>query len=661
MLLGLLVVLGFLGALTLIQALSARAPLEDARAAMEGGRGQVLAGDIATAEASFSQAEQHFETGLGEASHPLIRLFSYLPVIGRTPDAVINMAEAGLLTARAARLTTAALNDLPGGLGDLAPKEGALPIDALEEMAPALERAGSLVDRAVGLLEKTETGLLFGPVAEAREELAVELPDAQSTIRSAAALAREMPAFLGGDGTRRYFFGAQNPAELRGTGGFIGAYSILTVEDGRLDFGPFLPIQSLGDRMVPAPPPPNPDFLERYRRFGGTGFWLNINMTADFPSAGHAIEALYAESEGDQLDGTIVADPMAYAALLGITGPVDIPAAGRAIDATTAVPFLTNEAYVAFPDSVQRKKVLGESAKLVLERFLQEGAAADPVGAARTLLQTAADGHILLHAADEETQEAFEVAGIAGQLRNPEGDYLGVFNNNAAANKVDYYMDTAIRYQVELDSDGSANASTSIELSNSAPTEGLPVYIIGPYDRRFIAGENRTYVSSYYAEGSTLESFRAPEELIEVIGSQEELGHPVFSTFIRTESGDSSRLEYETSLPEGWDDVEGLGRYTLLYQGQNTIRPTQLEVEVRLPEGASLVSSSPPFVVEGDRAVWTGTPGQELRFELAFEREGGTSPVAIASIVAVALIVLGLASLFFLGRRQTRVEPGRSV
>ena len=649
-----MLLLGILGVLTLMQALRAQGPLEDARAAMEAGRGQLLAGDIATAEASFSQAAQHFETGLDRARHPLIRLASYLPLLGRTPDAVDRMAEAGLLVARAARLTTAAVNDLPGGIGDLAPKDGALPVDILADMSPALDEAEELVDRAVALLEETETSLLVGPVAEARKELAVELPDAQRTITSAAALAREMPGFLGGEGPRHYFFGAQNPAELRGTGGFIGAYSILTVEDGRLEFGPFLPIQSLNQRLNPSPPPPNPDFEERYERFGGTGFWENINMTADFPSAAHAIETLYAESEGEQLDGTILADPFAYSALLGVTGPVDIPSAGRAIDSTTAVPFLTNEAYVVYTDSAQRKAVLGESAKLVMERFMQEGAAADPVAAARTLLQTAANGNLLFHAADEETQEAFEVAGIAGQLKNPEGDYLGVFSNNAAANKVDYYMDTSIRYEVTLDADGSAAALTSVELTNSAPTEGLPAYIIGPFDKRFVAGENRSFVSSYYAEGSQLDKFSAPEELIEVIGSQEELGHPVFSTFIRTESGGSSRLDYETSLPEGWEAVGGSGRYTLMYQGQNTIRPAQLQVLVHLPQGASLVSSSPPFVVDGETAVWTGAPGQELRFDLAFERGEGTSPLAISGIIVAVLLVAGLITFSIVRRRQPR-------
>ena len=195
--------LGVLGALTLMQATSARKRLEEARASMQAGRDLLLAGDILAAEGAFSTAETAFQDGLEKARHPLIRIASYLPLIGRTPDAVDAMGQAGVLTARAARLTTSAVNDLPGGLGDLAPKDGALPVDVLADMAPSLQRASELVNEATSLLEETETSLLLGPVAAAREELAVELPQAQRTLEAAAALASEMPALLGAEGTRR--------------------------------------------------------------------------------------------------------------------------------------------------------------------------------------------------------------------------------------------------------------------------------------------------------------------------------------------------------------------------------------------------------------------------------------------------------------------------
>ena len=36
-----------------------------------------------------------------------------------------------------------------------------------------------------------------------------------------------------------------------------------------------------------------------------------------------------------------------------------------------------------------------------------------------------------------------------------------------------------------------------VTLENGAPSSGLPAQVIGPYDERFQAGENRTYVSVY--------------------------------------------------------------------------------------------------------------------------------------------------------------------
>ena len=48
---------------------------------------------------------------------------------------------------------------------------------------------------------------------------------------------------------------------------------------------------------------------------------------------------------GDRLDGVILADPFAEAALLQATGPVSIPGYDIEIDADNVVPFTTNEAF----------------------------------------------------------------------------------------------------------------------------------------------------------------------------------------------------------------------------------------------------------------------------------------------------------------------------
>ena len=584
---------------------------------MEGGRDALLAGDLRTARHAFAAAEASFAEGRALARHPVIRLVSYLPYLGRTPDTVDGLAASGELVARGAHVATSAVFELPGGLGDLAPKEGAVPVDALEQIAPALDEGLRLLLRANEELHRTESSFLLPQVAEARSELEIELADAIISLSKGAALAREMPEFLGADGRRRYFLGAQNPAELRGTGGFIGSYTILTVNDGRIHLGPFAAIQDLPNLKIKDDiPVPNESFGRRYRPFGSHVFWFNINLTPDFPSAAQMIETLYSEVRGEDLDGAILVDPFAFQALLGITGPVEVPGTGFALSSENAVSFLTNEAYSAFTDQNTRKLILGAAAGLVFDRFLELGAANDPVGAARTLIDVAAQGHLLLHSADPGIQRSFERAGIAGALLQPEGDFLGVFSNNFAGNKIDYFLDTTIRYRVKLKPDGSASAVASVELKNDAPLEGQPQYVIGPYREEFKAGENRTYLSTYCAAGCRLESFRGGTRFH--IGSDKELGHPVFSRYVVTRSGETATLEYEWTLPEGWERRVGTGRYQLWFQGQPTIRPTQLKLEIVAPGGAVMTRGSPGLSMEGKRAEWSGETGNLEHFEVEF-------------------------------------------
>jgi hypothetical protein len=645
----LLILLGLvalLAVLAVIPALAARSHLEDARSAMEQGRERLLDGDTRKAEADFVSAEQSFASGLADIRNPFVRLVSFLPILGRSPDTTEAIARAGGHVAQAARETVAAINGLPDGLAGFAPRNGTLPVDSFAQLAPTLQRAGSLLGRAGATLRGSERTLLLGPVGEARAEFESELVEADETIRSAELLSRTLPSFLGGDGPKRYFFGAQNPAELRGTGGFLGAFSILTIDKGRLTFGPFLPVHDLANVSADAVEAPNLSYARRYSRFGSASFWPNINITPDFPSSAQAIETLYEMVEGVPLDGTIVADPFALQALLKVAGPVEVPSVGETIDADNAIPFLTKEAYARFETGEERKRVLGDAARAVFDRFINEAATEDPVGAARALIRSAADGHVLLHAADPEVNAAFEIAGVGGALQNPDGDFLGVIANSAALGKLDYYLEPSIRYAVRLHSDGSASATATVRLSNTAPEQ---VSVTGPHEE-FAPGENRTYVSTYCAAGCRIQSFKGTGEAKEV-ETELELGHPVFSTFATTLSGETSVLEYRWTVP---DALVG-NRYALTFQGQPTIQSTQLEVDIQVPDGISIVSTSPRMEVEGNRAVWSGEAERLMRFDVALQRPlSERAWGVVVRFIAVALIVFVYVWARWLRRTEQR-------
>jgi hypothetical protein len=609
------------GGLALV--LPARQPLLDGRDAMIAGRDRLLVGDAAGAGRSFARAEAAFRDAGDRLGNPLTTLASFVPIAGRTPDAVTAGAEAGVLIARAGRVVAGAAGDLPGGVGTLAPRDGVIPIDPFRRLAGPLTEARDLVAVAGRIVAEAPRRLVPGPVADAVEQLDRATGQALRALGAGAAMSRALPAFLGEDGPRRYLVAAQNPAELRGTGGIVGSYAILSVEDGRLDLGPFLDVGTLPVPNLASIELPTPEYGRIYGDYLERGAWSNANMTPDVPTAATVLERLYRGATGSSVDGAILADPHALARLMQVSGPQSVPGTDLSIDAGTLVPFATNEAYSLLTDSADRKRVLGAVAAAVLRRFLGSGASADPVGAGQALIEAAADGHLVLHATDPQVQARFEAAGVAASLSAPRGDFLSVVVNNAGANKIDFYAHRTVRYEATLLPGGSATTTARVTVDNEAPSEGQPAYVIGPY--HFLRGdaqpgENLMLVSTYCAPGCRLDRF-LENGRAEGVAPGEELGYPFFLSGLRIPSGGRADLEYGWRVPRAWEGDEYGGTYRLTVRGQPTINPTRLEVEVRIPPGMRVVGTAPGMRVAGDRVTWTGTAGDVSTFEVEFSRK----------------------------------------
>jgi hypothetical protein len=605
------------GVLMMFPILAGRARMVEGRDAILLARQALLSGDADSARKAFLRAESAFLRARAWAENPVIDVIGYLPILGRTPDATSALAEAGSLVARAGAEIADAVDRLPGGISSLGPVDGVIRTDHLERLARPLERAEPLVEQAQSAVRSSPATWLLGPVARARNEFVEQLDEAERAVDASAALTRTLPGFLGRDGVRRYFVGAQNPAELRGTGGFIGAYGMLTARNGHVRIADFRPITVLRDVHTGRIEAPNESYASRYEPFGGAGFWRNINMTPDFPSAAEAIENLYHRTTGVRLDGTVLADPFALSALLRVTGSTNIPGIGVTVDADNVVPYVTNEAFADIADSDQRKEVLGEVAEGVFNRFLS--GTAEPAAAARALVDAASQGHLLLHARNPVLQSGFDTAGLSGRLPSVGGDFLAVVANNAAGNKMDFYAERSVSYDVRLAEGGSAGSVATVELANPGPAARRPVEVIGPYDRTFDAGENVTYLSTYCARSCRFREFRR-DGAREPVGSDWELGHPVFWTGVRLPAGAAQRLEYAWEIARAWRGDDGRGRYRLTFHGQTTIRPTRLAIEVTAPEGTRIMETSPAMRVDGNRALWEGYADDRMVFEVVFER-----------------------------------------
>jgi hypothetical protein len=598
-----------------LDALSARRSLTQGRSALVSAKELLAEGDTVGAAAAFDRARTRFADALEETDGPWLGVAGLVPVLGRTPDVVHAVAEAGVRVAAAGSSLSDAVEGI-GGVAAIAPSRGRIPIEPIRQLAPSVDQAAREISAAVATLEGAPRTLVIGAVAAARDEAEAELRSLDDLLGTASSVLDGLPAFLGEDGPRRYFFGAQNPAELRGTGGVVGAYAILTVDEGTLSFSRFQPIQSLPMLSLEEAPSPSEEYSRNYDEFRGEGrFWLAINLTPDFPTAARAIVEAYAIAEGERLDGVILADPFALAALMRLTGPTTVPGLEVTLTADQVVAFTANEAYALLTEPEARKRLLGAVAESVVDRFL-EGGDLD-AGDLRSLARTAGEGHLLVYSEDSGIQSALEATGAGGALPPAGGDLLAVVENSSGGNKVDFYEDRSVTYEVWLWSDGSARATATVRLTNHAPTSGLPKYVLGPLEGFSEAGESAQIVSVYCGPGCRLE--RAERDGAR-IGVEEgsELGHTFFRDDSRTPSGATSELGLTWYLPAAWEGGSLGGVYRLTLVDQPTIRPDAVELIVHLPSGMHVSTTTPTMDTTEGVAIWEGTLDGGLEIEVTF-------------------------------------------
>ena len=585
-----------------------RSDAEAGRIAVTQGRRALAAGDLDRALDRFEAAEAHFLSGRERASSGLGGLLARLPVLGRSFDVAAGVCEAGADLAGAGAQLTRSIAALPDGLGSLAPSGGVLPIEEIRSLADDVAVAAAVARTALRTVRDTPASLIPASVADARFIAEEQAATASQTLDAASLLVEGLPAFAGSDGPRRYLVIAESPAEQRGTGGLGGAYAILEADEGSLEIGRFRPIRSLPEATPDQVPAPNPDYRRIWDPYGGAGSWRDLNMTPDLPSAGRAALSLYEFGTGERLDGVIVADPFAVAALFRITGPATVPGLGIRVNARSIVDFLSNEAYVLFESPSDRKALLGDVVGVAFEGFLAERT--EQANKVAAMSAVVAGGHLKFYLADPTLQRGLELAKLDRGLTAPEGsDLLAVHVNSRSGSKIDFYATRSVRYDVLLGGEGEGFATTEIEIRNDAPTQGVPRYLIGPGNNfeGVEAGDNVSIVTA---------SCPGPCELVEAqrngddqaMRADEELGRQHYQDIITTPGGGRSTLRIVTHRRNVWSGNSSGGVYRLTVLPQVTIEPTEIEVVVRPPSGTDVVWTSEPMEIDDGAAIWTGTP-----------------------------------------------------
>ena len=599
--------LGIVG-LAAVPALAAAWDLRNAKIAFVEGKAFATAFNAPGAQASFQRAGELSAKAESKLGWPLTLPARLLPVVGDNLKAAQAMAKSGSLLAPAAEQALGAAAVFPMGPAgpEIGFKEGRLNVEPWPKAASQLSTAAVAANLAMADVRAAD-GILLPPIKGAREQFLRDGEAAITTLEKASDAAALLPHFFAGGTKRTWFLAIQNPVELRATGGFLGAFGILSAEDGKVTLEQFNSNIELPVVKTPAPAPA--EFSKNYDKFYSRTLWLNTNMTPDFPTAAEVMASMWKQGTGRTIDGVIAIDAVGLNKLLDVVGPVSVDPVGN-ITSETFLPLALNEAYEKFPAKDNRSRFLLEVGKEVWSRLLA-GNFSNPTALMVPMGEMVSTKRIQMWSPQE--LDRLKRLGLAGDLRPADGaDYLMVVGQNAAGNKVDFYAQRQIKYHVDLNNPARVQGRVEVNIANGVPAGAKASYIMGPVLPKDPPGLNRTFTSIYMPRTTfVLDALLdgAPSS----VESSSELGLGVASKFLEIlpQGNSSFALRTQTQLAEP-------GRYKLVLQHQPNLHPDKMEIDIALPKGAFVYSYSPSLSLVGNHLRWTGELDREMEFEVRY-------------------------------------------
>jgi hypothetical protein len=527
---------------------------------------------------------------------------SYVSDLGHGINASAKVLEAGDLT-----LTT-----LDPFLSELGFKKST--VDETSEKS-AQERIDFVVNSIPEILPKTDE--ITKKISEAEAELSKidsnKYPEnfkginVREKIKSALEMFKQVsqyvseskpllestPYLLGMDSDRNYLILFQNDKELRPTGGFLTAYSIMKVSKAKFDPVASDDIYNLDSKYKPSFPAPQaivdlikgPYVLSQNIRLRDMNYSPDYKVSMDLFSK----EAEKVGMKG--IDGVISVDTSLLVNLLDALGEIGVPGFGNfstKIEPKCNCPQVIYElesfADVEGPiiwdpvtgkiilrpaNSDNRKKIIGPLMNSILANALAQPKEKMPI-LLNSIFKSIVEKHVLFYMYDENAQKAVESFGIAGRIEEYQGDYLHINDSNLGGRKSNLYIKQEVEQEITVNKDGVIEKTVTITYKNPEKYDGWLNSVLP------------NWVRVYVPEGSKLISVDGLEKQYD---TTTELDKTVFSGYFKLRPEGVSKVSFTYSLPY----KKGTGYYKMFIQKQPgtdsplyTVRSTKDEQEFYL-------------------------------------------------------------------------------
>lgn len=389
---------------------------------------------------------------------------------------------------------------------------------------------------------------------------------------------------------------AQDPQDLRPTGGFIGSLGLLTVDHGKidhLDYRSYAQWENVRDpsRAWPVQTPP----VQRYLHFCCMDI-QDSNWYPDFPTTAVVLEQFFESDQPSHIDGVIAFDPTVIQTLLHVTGPVKLAQLAEPVTAANVVTLANyfegrGPASPGLPPPVlfPNKTFIVDVAQALLER-LQHPSPSAVLALTKAVPALLSEKHLLLYFNSLDLEAWLRSMSWAGAVNAPPGDYVFLDDMSMSDNKVDTDIARSFTDRVQLLPNGGADVTLIIVWKNNYPhaTEAgagggadiAPTVAFHDFFRLFLPA------------GSAVQSTAG---ITDTWPATIESSHLVIRGFIVIPQGGSHQITLRYHVPAAVLSATSGTAYVLHVQVQPGVPPPTYQLQLLAPSGAWLYGASTQF------------------------------------------------------------------
>lgn len=418
--------------------------------------------------------------------------------------------------------------------------------------------------RGVDLRDKIKNGLDF-------------FKEISSYISESKPLLESLPYLLGVDGERRYLVLFQNDKELRATGGFLTAYSIMKVTNAKFEPVSSDDIYNLDAKYKPKYEAPQPivDLIKGPYVLSSNIRLRDMNYSPDFKVAMDLFSKEIKTLGLGDFDGIIAVDTGLLVNLLDALGEIGVPGFGNfstKIEPKCNCPQviyelesfadvegpiiwdpLTGKIILRPKNSDNRKKIIGPLMNSIMANAFALSKDKLPK-LVEAVFKSVSEKHVLFYLFDQSAQKAVEGFGIAGRIATADFDYLHINDSNLGGRKSNLYLKQEVEQDISLAKDGRIEKTITITYKNPEKHDGWLNSVLP------------NWVRVYVPQGSELLDVGGLEKKYD---TYEELGKTVFSGYFKLRPEGVSKITFRYLLPFKKSDIaKQMGDYKIYIQKQ---------------------------------------------------------------------------------------------